>query len=67
MILTKSIGTARSSGVTASCPRPVWYISQPVQTFELGQIQQGVLAVLVWKAPCSPTIQVSEAVLMLLL
>jgi diguanylate cyclase (GGDEF)-like protein len=32
-------------------PRPVWYISQPAQTFELGQVQQGVLAVRVWKAP----------------
>jgi diguanylate cyclase (GGDEF)-like protein len=32
-------------------PRPVWYISQPVQTFELGQVQRGVLAVRVWKAP----------------
>jgi diguanylate cyclase (GGDEF)-like protein len=32
-------------------PRPVWYISQPVQTFELGSAQQGVLAVRVWKAP----------------
>jgi diguanylate cyclase (GGDEF)-like protein len=37
-------------------PRPVWYISQRVQTFELGQpqpghIQHGTLAVRVWKAP----------------
>ena len=32
-------------------PRPVWYISQPMQTFELGQVQRGVLAVRVWKAP----------------
>ena len=32
-------------------PRPVWYISQPVQTFELGRVQHGVLAVRVWKAP----------------
>jgi len=32
-------------------PRPVWYISQPVQTFDLGKIGQGVLAVRVWKAP----------------
>jgi diguanylate cyclase (GGDEF)-like protein len=32
-------------------PHPVWYISQPAQTFELGQVQQGVLAVRVWKAP----------------
>jgi diguanylate cyclase (GGDEF)-like protein len=32
-------------------PRPVWYISQPTQTFELGQVQHGVLAVRVWKAP----------------
>jgi diguanylate cyclase (GGDEF)-like protein len=32
-------------------PGPVWYLSQPVQTFELGQVQRGVLAVRVWKAP----------------
>ena len=32
-------------------PGPVWYISQPVQTFELGQMRRGVLAVRVWKAP----------------
>ena len=32
-------------------PRPVWYISQPMQTFELGQVQRGILAVRVWKAP----------------
>ena len=46
-------------------PHPVWYISQPMQTFELdhadldhvelgqvlGQVQHGVLAVRVWKAP----------------
>jgi diguanylate cyclase (GGDEF)-like protein len=32
-------------------PRPVWYLSQPPQTFELGQVQRGVLAVRVWKAP----------------
>jgi diguanylate cyclase (GGDEF)-like protein len=32
-------------------PRPVWYISQPMQTFELGQAERGVLAVRVWKAP----------------
>ncbi|WP_263358125.1 GGDEF domain-containing protein [Acidicapsa ligni] len=32
-------------------PSPVWYISQPMQTFELGQVQHGVLAVRVWKAP----------------
>ena len=32
-------------------PRPVWYISQPMQTFEIGQVRQGVLAVRVWKAP----------------
>lgn len=32
-------------------PRPVWYISQPMQTFELDQVQSGVLAVRVWKAP----------------
>ena len=32
-------------------PRPVWYISQPAQSFELGEVQHGVLAVRVWKAP----------------
>jgi diguanylate cyclase (GGDEF)-like protein len=36
-------------------PHPVWYVSQPTQTFELdrglGQVQHGVLAVRVWKAP----------------
>lgn len=32
-------------------PRPVWYFSQPPQIFSLGQAQQGVLAVRVWKAP----------------
>lgn len=32
-------------------PRPVWYYSQPAQTFSLGHGQNGVLAVRVWKAP----------------
>ncbi len=36
-------------------PNPTWYISQPAQAFELGpvlgQVQHGVLAVRVWKAP----------------
>jgi len=37
-------------------PRPVWYISQPAQTFKLGQVelgqaQRGILALRVWKAP----------------
>jgi diguanylate cyclase (GGDEF)-like protein len=36
-------------------PRPVWYESQPAQTFELGQlqgkVQRGVLAVRVWRGP----------------
>ncbi len=32
-------------------PHPVRYLSQPAQTFELGQARQGVLAVRVWKAP----------------
>jgi diguanylate cyclase (GGDEF)-like protein len=32
-------------------PRPLWYISQPMQTFSLGQVQKGVLAIRVWKAP----------------
>jgi diguanylate cyclase (GGDEF)-like protein len=32
-------------------PNPVWYGEQPAQTFRLGQVQRGVLAVRVWKAP----------------
>lgn len=32
-------------------PHPDWYISQPPQPYGLGQIQDGVLAVRVWKAP----------------
>jgi len=32
-------------------PHPVWYVPQPAQTFELGPVQYGVLAVRVWKAP----------------
>jgi hypothetical protein len=32
-------------------PHPVWYFSQPAQTFGLGRITSGVLAVRVWKAP----------------
>lgn len=32
-------------------PNPDWYLSQPPQTYGLGQIQSGVLAVRVWKAP----------------
>jgi diguanylate cyclase (GGDEF)-like protein len=32
-------------------PRPLWYISQPMQTFALGPAQRGLLAVRVWKAP----------------
>ncbi len=32
-------------------PRPVWRLSQPMQTFQLGQVRTGVLAVRVWKAP----------------
>jgi diguanylate cyclase len=32
-------------------PYSVWYISQPLQSFELGQAQRGVLAVRVWEAP----------------
>jgi diguanylate cyclase (GGDEF)-like protein len=36
-------------------PHPVWYSSQPAQTFDLAQepdqAQQGVLAIRVWKAP----------------
>lgn len=32
-------------------PRPVWYPVLSAQTFPLGQMQRGVLAVRVWKAP----------------
>jgi len=32
-------------------PRPTWYVSQPAQSFRLGQVQKGVLAIRVWKAP----------------
>jgi hypothetical protein len=32
-------------------PKPDWYISQPPQTYGLGHIEDGVLAVRVWKAP----------------
>lgn len=32
-------------------PRPIWYLSQPVQIFGLGQAQHGVLAVRIWKHP----------------
>jgi len=32
-------------------PRPVWYPYQPAQTFGLGPVRSGVLAVRVWKAP----------------
>jgi hypothetical protein len=32
-------------------PNPDWYLSQPPQTYGLGHIEDGVLAVRVWKAP----------------
>jgi diguanylate cyclase (GGDEF)-like protein len=32
-------------------PHPVWYQSQSPQTFQLGEVRRGVLAVRVWKAP----------------
>jgi len=32
-------------------PHPVWYISQSMQTFALGPVQHGVLAVRVWRSP----------------
>jgi diguanylate cyclase len=32
-------------------PHPVWYYSQPAQIFQLGEVQHGVLALRVWKAP----------------
>ena len=30
---------------------PIWYSSQSPQTFELGEVQRGILAFRVWKAP----------------
>jgi hypothetical protein len=32
-------------------PSPSWYLAQPPQTFGLGPVRSGVLAVRVWKAP----------------
>jgi serine phosphatase RsbU (regulator of sigma subunit) len=32
-------------------PHPVWYFNQPPQTFGLGPVRSGVLAIRVWKAP----------------
>ena len=32
-------------------PYPVWHHSQPAQTFAMGRVRSGVLAVRVWKAP----------------
>ena len=32
-------------------PRPFWYYAQAPQTFGLGPIHDGVLAIRVWKAP----------------
>lgn len=32
-------------------PRPIWYYTQPAQVFPLGQVQSGILAIRVWKAP----------------
>ena len=32
-------------------PDPTWYTSQPPQTYGLGQVQSGVLAIRAWKAP----------------
>ena len=32
-------------------PRPVWYPYQPAQTFGLGPVRSGVLALRVWKSP----------------
>lgn len=32
-------------------PAPVWYYRQPAQVLSLGQVENGVLAVRVWKAP----------------
>ncbi len=36
-------------------PHPVWYVSQPPQTYGLGPIRSGVLAIRVWKSPLSST------------
>jgi hypothetical protein len=32
-------------------PGPVWYFNQPAQTYGLGALRSGVLAIRVWKAP----------------
>ena len=32
-------------------PRPMWYFTQPAQTFGLGRVRNGVLAIRVWRAP----------------
>ena len=32
-------------------PHPVWYVSQAPQIFALGPVQQGILAVRVWRGP----------------
>lgn len=36
-------------------PHPVWYVSQPPQTYGLGPVRNGVLAIRVWKSPLSST------------
>jgi hypothetical protein len=34
-------------------PHPVWYFNQPAQTYGLGPLRTGVLAIRVWKTPLS--------------
>jgi hypothetical protein len=34
-------------------PHPVWYFNQPPQTYGLGPLRSGVLAIRVWKTPLS--------------
>ncbi|HVZ83037.1 MAG TPA: PP2C family protein-serine/threonine phosphatase, partial [Terracidiphilus sp.] len=36
-------------------PHPEWYVAQPPQTYGLGPIRSGVLAIRVWKSPLSST------------
>ncbi|MGO9337697.1 MAG: SpoIIE family protein phosphatase [Terracidiphilus sp.] len=45
---------ARVGGNGKLPPRPVWYYNQPPQTFGLGPVRSGVLAIRVWKAPLTP-------------
>ncbi|MGD0629362.1 MAG: SpoIIE family protein phosphatase [Terracidiphilus sp.] len=42
---------ARVGGDGKLPPHPVWYYNQPPQTFGLGRLRSGVIAIRVWKAP----------------